>query len=96
MRWMKPIPMAIVAVFVYAIAFWAVFTPGIPNSLLLVPIGLAVFVIPPIGGWWLIYTIIRHEKRVFPIILLAFVPYGFAWYYFDRLRRGNPRSRQLA
>ncbi len=93
---MNAVPMAIVAVFVYAIALWAVFTPGVPNSMWFVPVAIAVFVVPPIGAWWLIYTVIRHEKRVFPIILIAFVPYGFAWYYFDRLRSGKFKPRQLA
>ena len=93
---MKPVPMGIVAVVVYAVALWAVLTPGIPNSLLFIPISIAVFVIPPIGAWWLIYTVIRHEKSVFPIILLALVPYGFIWYRFDRLKGENPQPRRLA
>jgi len=93
---MKPVPIAIVAVVVYAIAFWAVFTPGVTDSLWIVPIVIGVFAIPPIGGWWLIYTVVRNEKRMFPIILLAFLPYGFAWYYFDRLRSGNLKSQRLA
>ena len=90
MKQLKTALLIIVAVVVYAIAFWVVFAPGNTSQMpFFIPLVVTVFVVPPIGGWWLIYIVIRHEKRVFPIILLAFVPYGFVWYYFERMRGGN-------
>jgi hypothetical protein len=92
---MKAAVLAVVAIVVYAIACWLIFTPGIPQFPFFVPVIVAVFVVPPLGGWWLIYIVIRHEKHMFPIVLLAFVPYGFVWYYFERVRNGTHKSRQL-
>ena len=34
----------------------------------------------------MMYMAIRHEKRPLPIILLAFLPYTFLWYYFERVK----------
>jgi hypothetical protein len=34
----------------------------------------------------MIYKCVRLERNPFPYILLAFVPYSFLWYYFERVR----------
>ena len=48
---------------------------------------VALFVIPPLGAFWMIYTAIRFEKHPLPLVLLAFfVPFTFVWYYFERVR----------
>ncbi len=89
--------LSIFGVVVYAVAFWVMFTPGVPSRFpLLVPLAGAVFFIHPIGAWWMVYMVVRHEKRVFPLLLLAFAPLGFLWYYFDRVRSSSYKSRQLA
>ena len=47
---------------------------------------VALFGIPPLGAFWMIYMSIRHEKNPLPIVLLAFIPFTFLWYYFERVR----------
>ena len=53
---------------------------------------VALFAVPPLGAFWMIYMSIRYEKSPFSMILLAFVPFTFLWYYFERVR--NAKSRQ--
>jgi hypothetical protein len=57
---------------------------------------VTLFAIPPLGAFWMMYMSIRHEKNPFPMILLAFIPFTFVWFYFERVRRGKLRERDLA
>ena len=50
---------------------------------------VALFVVPPVGAVWMMYVSIRHEKKPFPMVLLALVPFSFLWYYFERVRPGK-------
>ena len=51
---------------------------------------VALFLIPPLGAFWMIYMSIRYEKRPLPLVLLAFfIPFTFVWYYFERVRDGK-------
>jgi len=34
----------------------------------------------------MLYMVIRHERRIKPYVLLAFIPYFFLGYYFERVR----------
>jgi hypothetical protein len=66
-----------------------------PGSNPLVMIALIViFAIAPLGAFWMMYASIRHEKNPLPMLLLAFIPFTFLWYYFDRVRHhtGSLRS----
>jgi hypothetical protein len=73
-------------------AFWVVTTkPTIPPNPLSILMLALVFGISPIGSFWMLYMVIRHEKRTMPYALLAFIPYFFVGYYFDRVRS---RSKQ--
>lgn len=74
-------------------AFWFVTSKGpVPaNPLSLLAIAL-IFVVSPIGGFWMLYVVIRYEKRPLPYILLAFLPYFFLGYYFERVRNKKPSS----
>jgi hypothetical protein len=59
------------------------------NPLMLFAV-VALFVVPPLGAFWMIYMSIRYEKHPLPLILLAlFVPFTFLWYYFERVRTAN-------
>jgi hypothetical protein len=61
------------------------------NPLMLFAV-VVLFVVPPLGAFWMIYMSIRYEKRPLPLILLAlFVPFTFLWYYFERVRAGKLR-----
>jgi hypothetical protein len=55
---------------------------------------VALFAIPPLGAFWMMYVSIRHEKSPLPMVLLAFVPFTFVWYYFERVRAGKLRRNR--
>jgi len=68
--------------------------PDSNPAILFVFVGL--FGIPPLGAFWMMYVSIRHEKNPLPMVLLAFIPFSFLWYYFERVRTGKHYSRQLS
>lgn len=53
-----------------------------------------LFALPPAGSFWMMYISIRYEKTPLPMILLAFIPFTFLWYYFERVRPGKLRRRR--
>ena len=75
---------------VAGLAFWIVTTtetiPPKPFPLLIL---FLVFGFGPVGGFWMMYMAIRYEARPFRYLLLAFVPYYFIGYYFERIRGRN-------
>src|SRR5712664_3029554 len=75
--------------FVTGLAFWIIATPGVPRNPLLMFLVVVVFAVPPFGAFWMLYMSIRHEKYPLPMMLLAFIPYTFLWYYFERVRPGK-------
>lgn len=48
---------------------------------------VAFYIIHPFGALWMLVQVIRGEREKWPLILLAFIPYSFVWYYFDRNRK---------
>ncbi len=61
-----------------------------PESHPLTLFGLVMlFGIPPVGSFWMMYVSIRYERKPLPILLLAFIPFTFLWYYFERVRPGK-------
>lgn len=48
-----------------------------------------LFAVPPLGAFWMMYMSIRYEKNPLPMIFLAFIPFSFLWYYFERVRLGK-------
>jgi hypothetical protein len=68
-------------------AFWVVTTSVTipPSPINLLWLGL-VFGIPPVGSFWMWCMVIRYEKHPLPFVLLAFIPYYFLGYYFERVR----------
>jgi hypothetical protein len=50
-----------------------------------------VFILIPLGGFWMLYQSVRYEnKPLFCCVLALFVPFAWIWYYFERAR---PRRR---
>jgi hypothetical protein len=78
---------------VTGLAFWMVTIPQVPRDPFFMFLIVAVFAAPPIGAFWMMYMSIRYEKHPLPTILLAFIPYCFLWYYFERVRPGKHLSR---
>ena len=74
---------------VTGLAFWMITIPGVPRNPLLMFLVVVVFAVPPLGAFWMLYMSVRHEKHPLPMILLAFIPYTFLWYYFERVRPGK-------
>jgi hypothetical protein len=54
-----------------------------------------IFATPPLGAFWMMYQAIRYEKAPLLLILLAFLPYTFVWYYFEHVR-GKDRAPAVA
>ncbi len=51
------------------------------------------FSIGPLGAYWMLYQVIRFERKVFPLVIFAFVPYAFIWYYLERYRQRREVDR---
>jgi hypothetical protein len=50
-----------------------------------------VMAIQPFCALWMVYQARRHESNpLYYLLLAAFVPFAFVWYYFERFR---PRKR---
>ncbi len=76
-----------------ALAGWLVFGHLIlHDTFALLLVGL-FFIIPPIGSLWMLYQSIRYERQSLPFVVLAFVPYAFLWYYFERYRKRTEADR---
>lgn len=78
---------------------WAVFSRTGPMNLtshpVLLPLILLAFTASGLGGWWMLFMILRHEKGMFPIILAPLlIPNSFLWYYFERIKPGKRVSRE--
>jgi len=69
---------------IMAISFWLIVLTDAN------PIPLTVFVLGCVvgsaGAFWMMYVAVQQEKRPWPMIWLAFVPFSCLWYYFDRFR----------
>ena len=86
---MKMLLWILVGLFVTGLAFWMITVPGLSRNPVVVLMVVVVFVIPPVGAFWMLYMSIRHEKHALPMILLALIPYTFLWYYFERVKPGK-------
>jgi len=85
---MKLFLWALLGMSVLGTAFWLITTSAGQNPLI-VFLSVLVFAVPPLGTFWMLYVTIRYEKRPLPLMLVAFVPYAFLWYYFERVRPGK-------
>jgi len=46
-----------------------------------------------IGCLWMFYQAVRYELRPLRFVLLAFLPFSFIWYYYERYLRRQFRQR---
>ena len=69
-----------------ALALWIVAGPWKPGNPLVIALVMVFFGASSLGGIWMIYRAVRYERHPLAKILLAFVPYSFLWYYFERVR----------
>lgn len=78
------------------VAFYIVTTSWFPRNSLSEFLLFLFFSIGPVGAFWMLYVAIRNEQNPLAMILLAFVPYSFLWYYSERVRPGKHKSRTLS
>ena len=71
---------------VTCLAFWIVTSEWFPNNPFVLTLVFLFFSVPSLGAFWMIYVAIRFESHPLGLVLLAFVPYSFLWYYFERVR----------
>ena len=83
---MKLFLWALLGFVVTGTAFWMVTSPWIPRNPVVLAIFILVFTAGPVGAFWMMYQSIRYEEHPLGMILLAFVPYSFLWYYTERVR----------
>ena len=89
---MKKLLWAIFGSSVAGVAFWIVTsTETVPPRPLPILVLALIFVVGPIGSFWMMYRVIRYERHPFPYVLLAFIPYFFLGYYFERVRGQTTR-----
>lgn len=82
----------VVGLLVTGIAFWMITTEQGGGNPAVVFLVVVIFAVPPIGAFWMLYMSIRYEKNIFPVVLMALFPYGFLWYYLERVRTGKYRA----
>ncbi|SRR2546427_9307417 len=73
-------------------AAWIVLGSWLPKSTAVLGSIILFFICAPIGALWMLYDCSRHEKHPLIYFLLAFFPYVFVWYYFERVRPRTNRS----
>ena len=61
----------------------------VPESPAILFAFVVLFGVPPVGAFWMMYMSIRYERSPLPMLLLAFIPFTFLWYYFERVRPGK-------
>lgn len=92
---MKTILWILLGLVVTGIVFWMLVNQRIPQTLLAETLVFVFFAAPSVGAFWLLYMAVRFEKHPLPFILLAFIPYGFLGYYFERVRPNRNKTRDL-
>jgi hypothetical protein len=87
---------ALIGMVVAGLAFWFVTSAAtVPERPLPLLVLTLVFGTSPLGTFWMLYMAIRYEKHPSPYVLLAFVPYFFLGYYFERVRGKHIAAQSL-
>jgi uncharacterized membrane protein YqjE len=73
-----------------AFSLWVVLADWVFRNELEVVGTVVFFAIHPFGAIWMLSHATRNERRRLPFFFLAFIPYSFVWYYFERVGR-SPR-----
>ena len=95
MTFMKILLWVLIGVAVTGLAFWMVVSPWFPKNPGIEFLVLVFFSMPAMGAFWMLYVAIRNKRHPLPIVLLAFLPYTFLWYYSERVRHGKHKTRVL-
>jgi hypothetical protein len=71
---------------------WVVLGSWLPKSTVLLGSIVFFFICAPVGALWMLYDCSRQEKQALAYFILAFFPYAFVWYYFERVRPRRLRT----
>jgi ABC-type transport system involved in cytochrome c biogenesis permease subunit len=91
---MKMLGWILLGFIVTGLVFWMVVNQWIPKSPFIETLIVVLFASPSVGAFWMLYVAIRFEKHPLPFILLAFIPFAFVGYYFDRVRPKRHKTRE--
>jgi hypothetical protein len=72
-----------------AATFLLLLGPSPDSNPFILAVFFVLYAIAPLGGFWMMYMSIRYEKKPWPKILLALIPFTFLWYYFERRSHGS-------
>lgn len=72
---------------------WIVIGPWVPHHPLALFAVIVLFGAPNFGAIWMMYTAARYELNAITFVALAFIPFTFLWYYFERYRTGKCFTR---
>jgi hypothetical protein len=72
---------------------WVVLGSWFPSSKLTSGLVICLFMASPLGSIWMLRDFFLRTKQSYIDIVFAFVPYGFLWYYFERVR---PREARIS
>jgi hypothetical protein len=89
----KNVPWILLSAALTILAFWIVVGHWYPNSSILLFLVTVFFLALNIGTIWMLYVAVRFEKQPLPFVFLAFIPFAFLWYYFQRVRFGKHLTR---
>jgi hypothetical protein len=78
------------------LAFWFAISPWFPRNPLAEDSIVLFFMAPSVGAFWMLYMAIRYERRPILYVALAFIPYTFLWYYFNRVKPRRHLTRKDA
>lgn len=73
---------------------WLITRPWFPSTVLAEIMSAAIAAVATIGGFWMLYTVVRYEKNPWPYIFLTLVPFTPLWYYFERIKPTRRRSKR--
>jgi hypothetical protein len=90
---MKTILWSVLVISLCVLCGWIVIGPWVPHNPGAMLAVVILFTLPNIGTLWMMYIAVRYEAHPLPFVALAFIPFSFLWYYFERFRRGKYRLR---
>jgi len=74
---MPRIAIVVLAILLNLLAVWIVVGPWFPKSSIEAFSVVAFFGLSALGGFWMLYTAVRYERRPLLFLFLALIPYAF-------------------
>jgi hypothetical protein len=78
-----------------AFAVWVVLSTWVPKTSLSIGAVSVFFLCASVGAFWMLYDCLVRERPPLIYFFVAFLPYAFVWYYFDRVLPRTIRASGL-